>query len=331
LLSRPRPPLLRIQGGAVPRPCRFLADDLLEGRNTGTRGYDIAAKYVATQFEALGLKPGAGGSWYQQVPFLQARLGNSPALVTIGGKAFRNGEDVLVRATSAEPNQVVDAPVVFAGYGLDLPAHGFNDYQGLDVKGKWVALLPGFPKGTPSEIGAHLNAEKARMAEKRGAIGIVTLLTPQEIERRSWARRVEMNNEAELSWMTPAGEPFRMAPGILGATTLNRPAAEALFAGSKRSLDAVFAEAARGGSKPRGFALKQRLKLERQSVAERITSPNVIGLIPGSDPALAKEYVLLTAHLDHVGVDPSVRATRSTTARWTMRRASPPCSKWPVR
>jgi hypothetical protein len=282
----------------------FLADDLLEGRDTGTRGYDIAAHYVATRFEALGLKPGVNGSWYQQVPFLQARFGETPAQVTIGGRTFRNGEDVLVRPTSAEASQTIDAPVVFAGYGIDLPARGFNDYRGLDVRGKWVAVLPGAPKGTQSEMGAHLNAEKARMAERRGALGVVTILTPDDIQRRSWDRRVEGNSEPELSWITPAGAPFRMAPGIKGAATLNLPAAEALFAGSKRTLAAIFTEAAREGGKPKGFALKQRLKLERQSVTERITSPNVIAILPGSDPALANEYVLLTAHLDHEGMNP---------------------------
>jgi hypothetical protein len=285
----------------------FLADDLLEGRDTGSRGYEIAASYVATRFQALGLKPGNNGSWYQQVPFTVARFGPTPAQVTIGGRTFRNTEDVLVRPTSAEANQTVDAPVVFAGYGLDVPSRGFNDYRGLDVKGKWVAVLPGSPKGTQSEMGAHLNAEKVRMAERRGAIGVVTLLTPQELERRSWERRVEGNREPDFAWMIASGQPYRMAPGVAGAAALNLPASEALFAGSKRSLSAIFAEAAREGGKPRGFALKQRLKLERQSVTQQVTSPNVIAILPGTDPALASEYVMLTGHLDHEGMDPDAK------------------------
>ncbi|MDP8914069.1 MAG: M28 family metallopeptidase [Pseudomonadota bacterium] len=291
-----------------PEPFRahvaFLADDLLEGRDAATRGYDIAAKYVATRFEALGLKPATTGGWYQTVPFVRARLGGTPAQVTVGGTTFINGEGVLIRPSTAEPSQTIDAPVVFAGYGLDLPGRGFNDYRGLDVRGKWVAVLSGYPKGTPSEIGAHLNAEKARMAERHGAIGIITLLTRQDMERRPWARRIEGMNEPELSWVDPAGQPYRMAPGIRGTATFDASAAQALFAGAKRPLGAVLDEAAKEGGKPKGFALKPAVRLERQSITERVTSPNVLAVLPGSDPALAGEYVLLMAHLDHVGVNP---------------------------
>ena len=282
----------------------FLADDLLEGRDTATRGYDIAAKYVATRFEGLGLKPATTGGWYQTVPFVRARLGDEPAQVTVGGTAFSNGKGVLIRPSTAEASQTIEAPVVFAGYGLDLPGQGFNDYRGLDVRGKWVAVLSGFPKGTPSEIGAHLNAEKARMAERHGAIGVITILTREDMERRPWARRIEGMNEPELSWVDPAGQPFRMAPGIRGAATFDQSAAQALFAGARRPLGAVLDEAAKQGGKPKGFALKPVVRLERQSITERVTSPNVLAVLPGSDPELAGEYVLLMAHLDHVGVNP---------------------------
>jgi Zn-dependent M28 family amino/carboxypeptidase len=211
---------------------------------------------------------------------------------------------VLLRPSTAEASQVLEAPVVFAGYGLDLPSRGFNDYRGLDVKGKWVAVLSGVPKGTQSEMGAHLNADKGRMAESRGAIGIITIPTRQESERRPFARRFEGNHEPELSWVDPAGTPFRAAPGIRAGATLSPAAAEALFAGAKRPLATVLDEAFKEGGKPRGFALKQNLKLERQSVMDRITSPNVVAILPGSDPALANEYVLLMAHLDHNGIEP---------------------------
>ena len=288
----------------------FLADDALEGRNAGERGYDIAAKYVATRFQALGLKPAAAGSWYQQVPFLEYSLAEAPATVTIGGRAFPNRQDVLLAGSPAEARQSVEAPVVFAGYGLDAPAAGFDDYRGLDVRGKVVAVLTGFPKGTASEMGAHLNAEKARMAQKRGAIGLVTIPTAADEKRRPWARRVEMAGHNNLTWVAPDGQPFMSAPGIRVGGTLGRAAAEALFAGAKQPLSAVLAEADREGGKPKGFALKPRLKVERQSVNRRVTSPNVLAVLPGSDPALAKEYVLLMAHLDHIGIDPKAEGDK---------------------
>jgi len=293
----------------------FLADDLLQGRDAGSPGYEIAARYVASRFEALGLRPagtgagagaGAGaGNWYQQVPFSSATLADTPARVTVGGRSFANGAGVLVRPHAAELNQSVEAKAVFAGYGLDAPAQGFDDYRGLDVRGKWVALLGGYPEGTASEIGAHLNAEKARMAERRGAIGVITLLTRADLARRPWARRTEAMREPSLAWSNADGTPYSGAPGIRGAATFDVAAGQALFAGASRTFDAVLDEAARPGAKPRGFALKAPVKLERQTVARRITSPNVLAILPGSDPKLAGEYVLLMAHLDHVGTNPA--------------------------
>jgi hypothetical protein len=119
------------------------------------------------------------------------------------------------------------------------------------------------------------------MAERHGAIGIITLLTPKDSQRRPWARRVAGNQEAKLTWLNASGEPYRLAPGIKGAVTIDVPAGNILFAGAKRPLSAIFAEAARKGGKPRGFALKQSLKLERQGLVDRITSPNVVAILPG--------------------------------------------------
>ncbi len=284
----------------------FLSDDLLQGRDTGTPGYDIAARYVATRFQSLGLKPGANGSWYQQVPFALANLGSEAPRVTIGGRTFTHGQEVLVGPTALEATQNVEAPVVFAGFGLDSPANGFDDYRGLDVRGKMVAVLSGTPKGTPSEMGAHLNAEKARMAEQRGAIGVITIPTRADHERRPWARRVELSKGPSMNWIGANGQPFSRAPGIRTGATLDTAAAEALFAGARRPLAAILNEAAREGGKPKGFALKPTVKIERQSQISRVTSPNVLAVLPGSDPALAGEYVVLMAHLDHEGVDPEL-------------------------
>ena len=282
----------------------FLADDLLQGRNTGSAGYEIAARYVATRFESLGLKPaGANGSWYQQVPFVTYKLGEAPARMTIGGRTFQNGKEFAIGASASETNQTLQAPVVFVGYGIDAPSQGFNDYAGLDVKGKVVAMLSGLPEGTPSDIAAHLNRQKSEMAEKRGAVGIVTIRTTAEQQRRPWAAMAEGVRHSSMTWVGPDGRPYSQAPGVRFSATLDTPAAEALFAGSPTPLATILAESARKGAKPKGFALRQPLRLERQSVNERTASPNVIAMLPGSDPALANEYVLLMAHLDHVGVD----------------------------
>src|SRR5688572_29425215 len=117
----------------------FLAYDLLVGRNSGERGYDLAARYVATEFLSLGLQPAVGGGWYQQVPFQESTLTEGTARLTIGGKSFVSGGDIILGPNQFEAKQSLTAPVVFAGYGLKSADHGIDDYAGLDVRGKVVA------------------------------------------------------------------------------------------------------------------------------------------------------------------------------------------------
>jgi len=281
----------------------FLADDRLEGRDAGSRGYDLAAIYVASRFEALGLKRGMGESWYQQVPFVEHKLGDTPASLAIGGTRFANGEGVSITSRPGTGGPA-EAGAVFVGYGLDAPSVGFNDYRGIDARGKIVAVLSGVPAGLPSDVAAHLNSEKRRMADARGAIGIVTIRTPAEQARRPWGSVVGGGDASSLAWIGGDGAPFVYGGGAGLRATLDSAAAEALFKGSRRSLAAVMKEAARAGARPRGFTLKPRLAFTQQSSTRRLTSPNVLAILPGSDPKLAGEYVVLMAHLDHIGVDP---------------------------
>jgi hypothetical protein len=281
----------------------FLADDLLEGRNAGERGYEIAARYVATEFEKLGLQPGNQGSYFQQVPLIEAvRKAGAPSAITIGQSTFVNGTDVVFYPFSGELDQDITAEAVFVGYGLDNPQLGFNDYAGLDVRGKIVIALWGFPPGSPSEPAAHLNSEKARMAQERGAIGMLSIYTPMLQKLVSWDRMQPRAKEAEVRWALPDGKPFLIAPAMRTSGWVHPRAAEHLFAGSGKSLGAILAEAAKPGVKPKGFALRPKIRFQRHSVARRMQSPNVIAILPGSDPSLANEYILLMGHLDHDGI-----------------------------
>ena len=194
----------------------FLADDLLEGRKTGTRGYEIAARYVAAQFEAYGLKPGGNDGWFQQVTFQQTERGAQPGSVTISGPA---GERSWVHATDVmvgmNPNELqldVSAPLVFVGYGIKNGRFGLDDYRGLDVKGKVVVALRGFPKGLPSEEGAHLGATKLEVAEKHGAIGYVGVDTLQSLHAWPWKRRQETADEPDFAWVGTDGRAYQDAP-----------------------------------------------------------------------------------------------------------------------
>ncbi|HEV2816529.1 MAG TPA: M28 family metallopeptidase [Allosphingosinicella sp.] len=280
----------------------FLADDLLEGREAGTRGFDIAARYVATQFEALGLTPGANGGWYQPVDFVQVRLAGAPTL-TVAGRTFTQGRELALRAGADAAPLALEAPLVFAGYGLDMPSHGFNDYRGLDARGRIVVVLAGTPNGIPSDVAAHLNGDKRRMAAARGAVGLISIRTRADSAATPWARAARSGERPLTTWVEPGGAPFSDAGALRFTALVDDSAARTLFQSAPRSLDAVLDEAAVAGMRPRGFALHGTARVTRPASEEsRFASENVVAILPGSDPSLAGEYVLLMAHLDHLGI-----------------------------
>jgi Zn-dependent M28 family amino/carboxypeptidase len=286
----------------------FLADDLLEGRDAGTRGYDIAAKYVASRFDGFGLKPGNGDSWFQVVPFQAATIDPAKtAAITIGGTSFANGADVAMAPDGRFPDQTLTAGAVFVGYGIDAPGQGFDDYRGLEVTGKFVVMLSGVPDGIPSEIGASLSAEKTKMAMARGAIGVLTLPTATTLKQFPWERARAAVGASRQRVVEPNGQPNLPAPGIKATAYVHGAAADALFAGSGTTAARILATAAKKGGRPRGLALKPSVTFVQSSIVTTTKSANVVGVLPGSDPTLNREYVLLTAHLDHNGVDPKAK------------------------
>ncbi|MCY1669812.1 M28 family metallopeptidase [Novosphingobium sp. SL115] len=291
---------------AVRAHVTFLADDLLEGRDTGTRGYDIAANYVASQFIAMGLKPAApDGSFFQKLTVREARLEGTPSLtLSYGGKgiALADTAQVLLRPSLTDKAVSASAPLVFAGFGFDRPDLGFDDYKGLDVTGKIVVVLSGFPKGTPSELGAHLNSDKAVMAMKRGAIAVITVPTIEDTARRPWDKRVAMADGPAKGWVGTDGKAFSRAPAIKASVTLNPDVAAPLFAAAGKPLAKVLAQANKTGGRPKGFDLKAKASIAMNSAWKDVISENVVAMLPGSDARLASEYVGMTAHLDHIGI-----------------------------
>ncbi len=299
--GQPRAPTPEFSPDAFRGHVAFLADDRLEGREAGTRGYDIAAQYVAGQFESLGLRPAANGDWLQPIEFVRYTTRGAPRL-TIAGRTYTHGRDILLRPSPDPAPLTLTAPLVFAGYGLDLPERGFDDYEGLDVRGKIVVVLHGHPLGTPSDVGAHLNVEKARMAADRGAVGMLVVRARGEAESLPWPRLLARADHPGTTWVDRDGEPFVSHRLRLNAFVA-RAAAAAMFTGARGSLDQVLLEASRHGVRPRGFALRQTARFEREGAAvTRFTSPNIVAVLPGTDPALANVYVLLMAHLDGLGV-----------------------------
>jgi hypothetical protein len=280
----------------------FLADDLLEGRDTGSRGYEIAARYVATQFAGLGLRPGNGDSWYQPIEFLRFAVPGTPT-ISVNGHVFTHGREMSMRPNPDPAALALDAPLVFVGYGLDMPARGFDDYRGLDVRGRIVVVLNGTPNGTPSDVAAHLNNDKRRAAAARGALGMITIRTRAEARRTPWTRAVNAGRRPGTTWIERDGTPFADGAGLRFSASVDEASAALLFQGARRSWEAVLDQAARAGARPAGFALAQSASVAREGgTGTRTASPNVVAILPGSDPALAGEYVLLMAHLDHLGV-----------------------------
>lgn len=282
----------------------FLASDALEGRETGKRGYDVAAQYVATQLLGAGLQPVGKDGWFQTVPFKSLLLDDAASRLTIAGQDYTNRKDVIIGTGRTGGTQVIEGTVVFGGFCINDPKAGQNDLKGLNVTGKIVACLSGFPKGMKSDVGAHYNRTKGNMVERAGGIGMITIRTREREKTRSWAREIEGPVHPALAWSLPDGSAFTETPGIRMSVTLGDAPAAALFSGAPKTLDAVLTEADKQGGRPKGFALKQAVKLDRTTIAGSLSAPNVIGMLPGSDPALASEYVLLMAHLDHLGIDP---------------------------
>lgn len=291
----------QISPDAVKAHVTFLADDLLEGRDTGSRGYDIAARYVATQFAGMGLQPAVKGDWFQNVPFVRIQSQDDAAL-SFGGKSFTHKKEALISGRGT-----AEGEIIFGGYCINKPDYGLRDLQGVNIKGKIVACLTGYPKGLASDVGAHLNSDKLKYLSDRGAIGYISIRTLEREKQRPWARMLSMSDSVSVSWVTPEGVPFDTAPAIKASATLDRAAAETLFAGSRRALSDILAEADRKGGKPKSFALGKTARISRSASLTPFMSPNVVGMLPGSDPALAQEYVLVMGHLDHIGISASAK------------------------
>jgi Zn-dependent M28 family amino/carboxypeptidase len=304
--------LARIRPQAIQAHMRFLADDLLEGRGTGSRGYDLAAKYVASRFEALGLEPaGEHGGYFQTVPLRRTEtIGSecSLALLRDGKRTeLRYGEDYLFEAyTPAGAEASVTAPLVFAGFGVTAPELGYDDYAGLDVRGKIVVRLSGAPRSFPNDQRAyHSDLFVKRETEAaRGALAVLVILSPDDERQFSWESLALYTGRPAFQWVDADGKPARVPAAVQEAGLLSRKGAEALFAGASHSLAEVLAAADSG--RPPSFELPGAASLRTVSRHGRAASPNVAAVLRGSDPRLRDEYVVLSAHLDHLGVDEPV-------------------------
>jgi Zn-dependent M28 family amino/carboxypeptidase len=286
----------------------FLADDLLQGREAGTPGFDIAAAYVASQLAQIGVKPGAAdGTYFQRVPMTAARPADEGKLALTskaGVQPLVFGEDYLPGRNPSAPITHVAAPLVFVGYGVRTGQR--DDYAGLDVKGKIVVALSGAPSNLQTEERAYYAGTRTKRlaAEARGAVGFITIMAPSDETRRPFANSARQWRNWGMAWRTPAGAAFAPGAATPDLGTLSVKGAAKLFVGARQSYDQVV-KAAEEGAAPR-FALPFGLDATVNTELKTLESVNVVGRIDGTDPKLKGEVVVLSAHLDHIGVTPPV-------------------------
>ena len=286
------------------------ADDRLEGRQTGSEGYRTAVAYVVSEFEKAGLKPAGTKGFSQSVAFLQRRIVEDKsqiALVRDGREnVLRLGTDVSVNLR-AELTPSIEAPLVFAGYGLSAPDAGHDDLAGLDLKGKVAVYIAGTPASITGAMVAHYQQAGVRWQALKaaGAIGTIAVANPRTVEQ-PWERTAPSRLNPVLTLFDPR---FNDLAGMRVGASVNPASADRLFAGSTHTFAELLAVADAKKPLPR-FALPSSVRARVTLESAAMEADNVAGLLPGSDPALAGEHVVLTAHLDHVGVGAAVNGDR---------------------
>ncbi len=304
---------LPVSASALQAHIEFLAHDLLEGRETGTQGYDIAAEYVVSHFKQYGLLPKGdqleqGASYLQSINFRRAHIDKSSVKMSL----FKNGkatqlnypQEFVTGASSMTTSVEFSGELVFVGFGVEAPEFNHNDYADINVKDKIVVMLSQTPLNLPSEEAAHFASRQQRVktAAKHGAIGVIYLQTPQSEKRYSYQRMLGSLGKPSFEWLTPEGIPGNHIESIKGGALLSIETAKQLFEGLPHSYEQLITMADNKEQLPR-FDLNQSMTLSKESSHQTVKSANVVGLIEGTDPLLKHEVVMYTAHLDHIGLE----------------------------
>jgi len=293
-------------GQRIEADVRALADDRMAGRETGTPGFDLAAEHVAQRFADIGLQPaGDDGGWFQRVPLVRATADPDAAALSVS----RNGRTIALRtrdqflplpdfnAGAAE----LTAPAVFVGQAIHAPELGHDDFAGMDLDGRIAIVFGGAPRSfDPNPFAQYASLRtKIEAIVARGAVGLVLVNTVDDEAGSPWARSVAQASRPAMRLRDgddrPIDAPAQLRAGVRVAAT----AADLVFADGPRTAAELFDAARAGRLAP--FALPGTMTLRTRSHIDHIESRNVLGMLPGSDPARAAQSIVHTAHLDHLG------------------------------
>lgn len=286
---------------------RYLASDALQGRAAGTMGFQQASQFVADRFSAIGLQPGGkDGTYFQPVDLLFTEFGNKDEYsLTIAGPGAPEGlvafENYVVGVYDGVEGGSIEAPLVFVGHGFEDERYGRNDYDGVDLTGKIAVAFLGAPDFLDSEEKASAGNRRSIGMSERGAIGLISLRMQSDEDQTSFEELIEyMMHDAGATWIGPDGVPFTERENLKSYVTLDIQKSQELMAEQPIDIAAAWQQTNDPDVRIKPFDMGMTAKITYAPKQSRATSRNVIGVIPGTDPELADEYVLLTAHLDHL-------------------------------
>lgn len=305
-LALPAAAQVAVNQAQVERDATILADDNMEGRQAGTPGHQRAADYVAGRMADMGLQPaGEDGTYFQTVRVRRhARSETGNELAIDGFGKMTSPRDYVVSGNPQQESGTIEAPLVFIGYGLDIP--GRDDFAGVDLEGAIAVYVYGGPQGLDPELADYLASSLDARLSERGAIGRLLIHSPMLEAQASWRRLAAIRSRSGgTTWIAPDGSADSVGPNIAVNVAVSPALGRALLAGHEFDYDDLVAAEATDRAIMPSFALNRTATITYSSTFADFETPNVIGMIPGSDPALADEFVLLTAHLDHVGTRPT--------------------------
>jgi Zn-dependent M28 family amino/carboxypeptidase len=288
-----------------------LANDNMEGRETGSEGLRKSEAYVIDQFKKAGLQPAGVNGFYQPIKFISREIvekDSSAALVREGKVEPLNlGEDAYFNTRIDLAPEEITAQLVFVGYGLKIPEHNYDDLAGQDLKGKIVVYLAGSPSEIPTALSAHYQTlgERWKPLKDAGVLGTINIPNPASMDI-PWSRMSLSRTRPSMDLAEPE---FNETPGEKVGLTFNPAQAEKLFAGSGHTFAEIAALGKDRKPLPR-FPLAVSLKTRARMRVTAVESANVIAKLPGSDPALKDQYVVLSAHADHLGIGEPINGDR---------------------